>query len=417
MIDHYRPDYGALNCPMLCRLRGPLAPDSLHTAVQELSTRHDALRTTFSGWGRRLTQHVHPHSELQVREVDLSQRPDPEAALWESVAEDLATRVDPQVWPTRATLWRLGPRDHVFSLTAHHLVSDAWSCGVLFNDLRRLYAAHTGNGTPPEPPRVQYPEFTLAQQELLDGDGLQRHRAYWQRRLEGAELPAIPRGATAATDTNGMGTGVAAHPLPAHVAEALRTLASSKRSTPFAAMLAVYYELLRRRTGQSDMAVASLFANRPRRELHDTVGFLANMVVLRTQLPTRGSFLDLLRATHATVIGAFTYQEMPYQLLPANTISIGRARADDVVFQMVSDPGHRASAAGVEFELLVPEQIGSRFAFELTLVPQGRGLRAVLFHRRDWVSPQWAEEFVAQYVSLAGALAATPEAPLASVGQ
>jgi hypothetical protein len=74
----------------------------------------------------------------------------------------------------------------------------------------------------------------------------------------------------------------------------------------------------------------------------------------------------------------------------------------------MADPGFRACAADVEFELLVPAGIGSRFGFELAVVPRGDAYRAVLFHRRDRVGDGWAAEFLDRYVTLLGALAATP---------
>ena len=41
----------------------------------------------------------------------------------------------------RARLVVLGENDHLFILTAHHIVADGWSCGVLLRDLGKLYEA------------------------------------------------------------------------------------------------------------------------------------------------------------------------------------------------------------------------------------------------------------------------------------
>ena len=47
----------------------------------------------------------------------------------------------------RGRLVRLAADDHVLLLTMHHIVTDAWSMGVLIGELSALYAAHRGAGS------------------------------------------------------------------------------------------------------------------------------------------------------------------------------------------------------------------------------------------------------------------------------
>jgi non-ribosomal peptide synthetase component F len=195
----------------------------------------------------------------------------------------------------------------------------------------------------------------------------------------------------------------------------LREVARSCRATLFAVMLAVYYAQLHRITGQGDLAVASLFANRTRPEVAYTVGFLANMVVLRTRLWRAATFADLVRETHRTVTGALMHQELPYQMVPLDIARADGVRADDVVFQIMAEPLHTMRIAGLQAEALVPEGVGSRFALELALVPRGSGFRAVLFHAEDRFPRAFACNVLAGYASLASSVATAPGMPLASL--
>ena len=43
----------------------------------------------------------------------------------------------------RASLLRLGRKDHVLSIVMHHAVSDGWSMNILFAELSELYRAHS----------------------------------------------------------------------------------------------------------------------------------------------------------------------------------------------------------------------------------------------------------------------------------
>src|SRR5437763_8055532 len=113
-MDHYRGAHGALNCPVFLRLRGALDTAALRASAVEVSLRHDALRTTFTGRGPRLTQLVHDRPPaLEIALTDLSGEPDPELAAARAMTDEGRRRVDPEDWPVRLSLWRLAPREHV----------------------------------------------------------------------------------------------------------------------------------------------------------------------------------------------------------------------------------------------------------------------------------------------------------------
>lgn len=415
-MDHYRGAHGALNCPIFLRLRGPLDTGALALAAHELSLRHEALRTTFTGRGPRLTQLVHERPRpLEIAEFDLSDAPDPEAAARAAMTAEARRRVDPEDWPVRLTLWRLRDGEHVLCVNLHHLVTDGWSCAVAANDLVRLYDRVAGDGPPLPAVGWQYPRWVEWQRELLQGEGLRRLREYWRRQLADAELPDLPRAATRAP-ADQRRTVVEPATIPRHAVAALETLARGQGTALFTVLLSAYCYLLHRTTGQTDVAVASIFANRPRPELRHTVGFLSNMVLLRGRVGQGATFLDLVREVSGSVIGAFAHQDLPYQLVPLDTLRAGGARPESVVFQLFAGPLERTTAAGLAVEpiITVPDGIGSRWDFELSLAPAGGDLSVLLCYADDLYRPEWARRFVDDYVRLVLA-AARPAASLASL--
>ncbi|MGW3603440.1 condensation domain-containing protein [Micromonospora sp. NPDC005161] len=406
IIEHYRADHGALNCPLLCRLSGDVDVAAVRRALTALTARHEALRTTFTGRGPRLSQLVHEPRPVELTVVDLRGEPDPHAAADAAVAAELATRVDVAHWPTRATAWRVTDHEVILCFTMHHLVTDAWSCGLLFEELRALC---TGSPAELPPVRWQYPQFVAWQEDRLAGAELERQRAFWRDQLTGLRLPRLPY----REPPPGTTPGVLARDLDAGVADGMRALARRHHTTLFTVALAVYYAVLHRVTGQGDLAVASLFANRSRPESQGTVGFCANMVVLRTRLPPFATFQALVQATHATTAAAFANQEQPYQAVSTGSANLG-GRVDDVVFQMMAELAHRVRVGDTEFELLVPEAIGSRFGTELALAPRGNGLRVVLFHTPR-LAPADAVRLLDGYVTVARAVVANPGAALSTL--
>ncbi|WP_331739075.1 condensation domain-containing protein (plasmid) [Streptomyces sp. NBC_00727] len=388
-LDRYRGEEGALNCPVLCRLRGPLDHDRLREAIAQVLSRHEALRSTFTGGGRRLKALVHPAVSPPVREVDLSGEPDPETCADREVAAELGTRIDATECAVRITLWRLAEDHHVLCLNMHHMVTDSWSCNVIFED---LCAALEGK---PCGDALAYSRFAEEQREALAGPSGKRLRAFWSERLKDLTLPPLPmRPATAGAPRD---TRLVQHVLDAPTVAALGALAKRERSTMFVALLTAYYRALKSLSGAEDLAVATLFANRGA-EHRRTVGFLANMVLLRTRLAD-GDFAAQLRATHGTVMEAFVHQALPFQMLPISPGDTER-RLDDVVFQMMADPVYSTRAGGLDIEVLVPDDVATRFELELVAVPDRDTVRVLLFYNPDRFTPEFAESLLAAYVDI-----------------
>jgi len=77
-------------------------------------------------------------------------------------------------------------------------------------------------------------------------------------------------------------------------------------------MLAGFTALLHRYTGQSDIAIGTVAANRGRPEHRDLVGFLANTLVLRLDAANDPSFVELIDRSRHTVSEALAHAELPF---------------------------------------------------------------------------------------------------------
>ncbi|MEU0005704.1 condensation domain-containing protein [Streptomyces sp. NPDC006314] len=386
-----------MNCPMMCRIRGPLETHVLRRCLEAVMSRHESLRSVFRGGGRNLRQRVRASAPVDLRVRHLDREPDPERALREAVAEELATRIDPTQTAFRVTLWRVADGDHVLCLNMHHLVTDSWSCGVVFQDLCALLDQARGGGAEPLPPGLPFSAFAAWQRAALDGGELRGQQEYWHDRLAGLTLPALPT-----RDVPGeRRTALVRRELDRATVAGLRDAARAGGSTLFSLLLTLYYAVLYRATGHTDLAVASLYANRTRPELRRTVGFLANMVVLRTRFDPAAGVLEALRATHSTVTGAFLNQGVPYQLLPLREAQGQGSRADDIVFQMLAEPVYSTTAADLRLEVLVPDGVGSRFELELVLVPHDAGFHVLLFYNEGRLDEKFVTELSERYVAAA----------------
>src|SRR5579872_552557 len=185
--DRKDPGDPAYNCAFRWKLTGPLDIPVLERAFDEIVSRHETLRTTFTQIGLDPVQLIAPTSDLKVVLDDLRSLPGAEReAKSESICRDEATRrfniaVGPLI---RVRLIQLADQQFVLLLTLHLLVADGWSIRVILGELRELYRAFSDGQESPLPNLViQYPDYVVWQREGQSDKQRQDQLGYWKSKL------------------------------------------------------------------------------------------------------------------------------------------------------------------------------------------------------------------------------------------
>ncbi|MER5622347.1 amino acid adenylation domain-containing protein [Streptosporangium sp. NPDC002544] len=361
-LDAFEPGGTGYNTALALRLRGELDAGAARIALRRLVGRHESLRTTFGDVGGRGTQTIHPPSEAAFEAafetVDLEGTPagEREAAMWRRLEQEASHPFDLRRGPLfRAVLIRLDAADHVLALLMHHIVTDGWSMGVLTEDFAAFYSAETrGERREPAPLPIRYADHAAWQREHLEGPALDGHIGYWKRRLDGIAPLALPvdrprpavRASAGATHTVEM---------PPEVVDRLRTVARGHDATLFMVLAAATQLLLARYCGQQDVAVGTATSGRNRAELEGLVGFFVNTVVLRSLVDESSSFGKLLSQVRATVLDAFTHDDVPFERL----VEIMRPERDpsrtplvEVMVVLENTPAREEDLPGLRAETL-----------------------------------------------------------------
>jgi len=360
---------GCYNLPPFARtLRGKLDLDALQEALTEVFHRHQALRTNFAVAGGRAVQVVRPPGPVPLPVVDVSDR-DPEARQAE-LARVVGEATNRPVDLVQGSLFepvviRFAPEEHLLVIPMHHCVWDAWSMGVFHRELSALYGDIVA-GRPPSlaPPAWQMGEFSSWQHQLLAGDEGTTQRSFWQEELAGAPLtlqlpiadPDLPAGTphTAARPVSMV--------LSPALTAGLRAVARAQRSTPFMAMLAAFAALVHRCTGQDDLMLTSVTANRNRTEVEGTIGCVAKRIPLRVRVGGDPTFAELITRAREVLLGALTNQDVPDEVLQSELLGPPAARHGlvphlTVMFQGLTAPRARLDMAGLEVENFDPTTI------------------------------------------------------------
>lgn len=160
------PHSCAYTIPLAIRLRGSLDVPALQRSFDALVARHESLRTVFvEAEDGRVSPQIQPPSALSLT-VQALPDASPEA-LGRVVDAQMAQPFDLATGPlVRATLLQVAEDDYVLVVTQHHIVSDAWSMGVMVDEVLSAYGAFSCGQVPqPKALPIQYADYAAWQRQ------------------------------------------------------------------------------------------------------------------------------------------------------------------------------------------------------------------------------------------------------------
>ena len=359
------PESPAYNIVQGRRLAGLLNPHRLEQSINEVIRRHETLRASIMEVNGEPVQVMAPDARLSAPLIDLRNF---SADAQESVVQRLAAADAERPFDLargpliRVILLRLGIDRSVLLVTAHHIIADFWSLGVLMGELTALQSSYSRGepSTLAELP-VQYRDYVQWQREWMMGGAPETQLDYWRERLRDP-LPetVLPHNGrpSSARDLRG---GTRAVLLSRGLSESVRALSSQEGGTLTMTLLAAFLVLLRRL-----MAIA----NRTRAEFEPLIGFFVNTLALRVDLSGAPGFTELLRRAREQCVGAYAHQDLPFDKLVEDLKPERKLNGQpffNILFNSLSAPPDEARIDGLDvsnYERLDPE---SKFAITLNV--------------------------------------------------
>jgi amino acid adenylation domain-containing protein len=416
-LDQFQPNSAVYNIPQPIRLKGALRIDVLCQALDEIVRRHEVLRTTYPTVADSPVQQINPPRPVTLRNIDLQPLPaaERELSLHRQLVAEAQTpfnlREDLML---RALLVQLEPAENVLLLTIHHIAADAWSLGVILNELATLYNCFSkGQPSPlPELP-AQYRHFAV--QQRAQADELAQQLGYWKEQLAHApslfEWPADNPRPAVQSHRGGSHRFI----IPREVAERLQALAQKERCTSFMTLLAAFQTLAYRYTGREDIVTGSAIANRSRPEFEPLVGFFVNTLPLRTRLAPGITFRQLLKRVRLVTIGAYEHQDLPFDRLvealqPERDTSY--QPLIQTMFIQLNVPIPDIPGSGITWLPFELDFGQSRFDLTLEMNQTAKGLEGRIEYATDLFAAATIARMAAQYQKLLESILQNPDSQL-----
>jgi non-ribosomal peptide synthetase component F len=415
-LDQLEPGQPVYNISVGVRLEGRLEILRLAWSLRRIVQRHRVLRSSFHNQQGQAVVRVNQTASVPLGVVDLTALPRPaRQAVSHAVQSAEAGRgFDLSLGPLlRCRLLRLSAEEHRGVFTMHHIISDAWSMGVLIRELSILYAAGPQGAASALPnPELQYGDFVAWQRHWLQGPALEAQLEYWKQQLAGAALLLELPTDSSRPAQPGYAGSVAWWNVDAALYRRLTALAQSEGVTLFMVLLAVWQVLLWRCSGQTDWLIGTPIANRTRQELEGMLGLFANTLVLRARVRGEWSFRQLLQQVRETALGAYAHQDLPFERLVEELQPerrLNRQPLFQVAFTMQNVPAAALELPGLRLTAMEDEPQTSKFDLNLTVITAAdSGIRGLLEYSTELFARSTMERMLGHWCQLLEAVAADP---------
>lgn len=303
----------AYNESQSLRFEGELNVSALQIALQQLVDRHEALRTTFSTDGQTLCIVAFRQLEtpiINLTDLDLQERA---AKLTNILEREVQQPFDLEHGPLfRSQIVALSDRKYQVILTAHHIICDGWSWGVLMSDLGQLYSALQQGVNPELDVADNFSNYAILQVEAAQDPDTIETKQYWLEQFSDT-VPVLdfptdrsrpPLRTFAATRED--------WDLQPELVANLKQLGPKSGCSLMTTILAGFEVWLHRLTGQTDLVVGIPAAGQAASGQYNLVGHCVNLLPLRTQIDRQKSFSDYLKSRNSAILAAYDYQQFTF---------------------------------------------------------------------------------------------------------
>jgi amino acid adenylation domain-containing protein len=398
------------------KLIGPLSRPALEHSLSELVRRHEILRTNFQLSDGVPVQVIRETAPVDFDFIDLRAVP---AAEREAHALAIAAAERRRPFDLehdrllRLRLIALENELHLFLISMPHMVSDGWSWRILISEIATHYDAFVhGRDAAIGPLARQYKDYASWQRRWVDLKRAEQQLAYWKTRLAGAPpISDLPLDRPRPPVRSFRGRRHTAT-IRRELIDRFRAVCLETRATFFMGMMAALTVLVHRHSRQVDIVIGTPVANRDRLEIDQLIGFISNVLPIRTDISGDPRFRELLGRVREASIEDYANQNIPFERIVEASLP-ERNAGYSPVFQVLLNlqpPALQSTIAGLKMEQM-PELTDDGTKFDLSLLVRGMSPDLLVYweYNTDLFEPATIERLADQFVHVLEGIVADPD--------
>ncbi|HZD94891.1 MAG TPA: amino acid adenylation domain-containing protein, partial [Candidatus Sulfotelmatobacter sp.] len=401
------------------RIRGAFSMEAMKAALQQLVDRHQALRLVCDPDGE--TQHELTLATIPVTTVDLAAMTNAEREHERSHHVDRETNLpfDLEKGPLcRAVILREDRQTHLIIFTAHHIVCDGWSGGILIQDLGELYEAESVGMRPSLAPAHSFQSYVEAQNKPEQIKKAEAAEQYWKVQLaapiEPLELPLdFLRKPVKSYEAERQ-----RRQIPAALYRDVSRVAAQNGCTVYAMLFAAMQVLIHRLTGQNDFVLGTVVAAQAAMENSAAMaGHGTNVLPVRAGVNPEATFEEHLKAVRRRLLDAFDHQSLSFGSL-VRSLNLPRDPSRNPLVTVTFNSDNVTAPfrfRSVEAELLSSPKKFATFDLEFNILKTATGVFVECIHSTAILQPATVQRWLENFETLLASICAKPTQKVADL--
>jgi len=400
-------------------LAGDFDREAMTNALRDVVRRHEALRSTVSANGEHLC--IHADEELQLHIEDLSFRgeSDQRLSLEAYGRKDAETPFDLQGGPLfRAAIFKLQPHRYHIRLTAHHIVCDGWSFGLILEDLAALYSAYARSLTPRLTAPTGFSEYADYLIAFASSEENRQTEAFWARQFErpytSFEIPLDfqrPPHRTYAGDRID-------YALPSDLVGALGSVGKTYGASLVSVLFTAFETYMHRLSAQEDIVIGLATAGQLASGYNDVVGHCVHLLPVRSAPKGDTPYADYLRTRNGELMDVYDHQQLSLGKL-LQSVKFERDSAHipltPLVFNVDISMGEQLSFHGLTHELIFNPRRYENFEIFLNVTRSQDSLVLEWSYNTQLFKSGTIQRMTREFESLLYSIVASPDQRIASL--
>ncbi|MCP4135479.1 MAG: HAD-IIIC family phosphatase, partial [bacterium] len=334
-------------------IEGALDKGRFSQVFQDLVGRHESFRTSFHIVEGDIVQKIDPDLlfDIEYNDICVSEHLDEDL---ENTIQGIIKEFDLGEAPLlRIHLYKLCENRHLFVHDMHHIISDGFSSGILVNEFIHLY-----NGGELPPLRLQYKDYSHWENNMYESGQMERQRDYWNEMFKnGPPHLSMPLDFSRPEQIDFSGDSFK-FSISLDKTTGIEKIVREQNLTKNIFLYSLYVLLLNRYSGQDNIVVGSITANRDHDDLSGIIGMFANYLPVRNHIDPQATFRGFLDGTRQKMLDVYGNGNYPFEkivgdmdrILPVNrnplfdtmmvfhnegSMNIGTSEIDDISFKPV----------------------------------------------------------------------------------
>ncbi len=314
----------AFNESLSIKFEGVLNLEAFELALKSLVNRHESLRSAFTKDGSKMIVFKEIKFNYHFEDISHYNQTELDNAIKQSKLNDVLYVFDLLNGPLfKFSLYKLSSLEYFFTVTAHHIICDGWSIGLLIQDLSKFYSAYSQKITPVLPKPDLFSEYAKEQLSFSNSNEYSENENFWLAQFK-ENIPVLniptdfPRPSPRTYKSSRLD-----FVLDDQLVAELKNIGIKEGCSFVNTLLASFELFLHSYSGQQDIIIGLPTAGQLVSGYYGLVGHCVSLLPIRSYPNTELSFPEYLKARKSSILDAYEHQRLTFSSL-LNKLNIPR---------------------------------------------------------------------------------------------